>query len=256
MTPRQLLSAALVNDPARPLLTFYDDRTDERAELSVTTFGNWVAKTANLLVDGLDARPGQRVALHLPVHWQAAVWLSACWAAGLVAAPGAADGDITVVAADDPTSGQHTVSGEVVALGLGPLGLPRPGAAPPAYALDYDREIHAHGDHFVPSAPDDPHAPALGLPDAALTAGELGELTADAAARWALPPGSRILCAAPYGDVASVLAGLLVPLGARCGVVLARHLDEAKMRPRLAAEQVAAGNGLGQGLLPALPRVT
>jgi uncharacterized protein (TIGR03089 family) len=256
MTPRHMLSAALVDDPARPLLTFYDDRTDERAELSVATFGNWVAKTANLLRDGLDARPGQRVALHLPVHWQAAVWLSACWAAGLVAAPGAADADITIIAADDPASGSATFSGEVVALGLGPLGLPRRGAAPPTYALDYDREIHAHGDHFVPEVPDDPDARALETDGAVLTAGELGELTASAAARWALPPGARILCAAPYGDVDSVLAGLLVPLGARCGAVLARHLDEDKMRSRLPAEHVTAGSGLGDAVLQALPRVT
>jgi uncharacterized protein (TIGR03089 family) len=256
MTPRQLLSAALVDDPARPLLTFYDDRSDERAELSVATFGNWVAKTANLLVDGLAARPGQRVALHLPVHWQAAVWLSACWAAGLVAAPGAEDADITVVEAEDGVSAAARFSGEVVGLGLGPLGLPRTGVSLPAYVLDYDREIHAHGDHFVPGTPDDRAAAALETTDAVLSAGQLGELAAAATGRWALQPGARILCAAPYVGVQPVLAGLLVPLAGRCGAVLARHLDEKKMRGRLASEQVAAGSGLPLGALQALPRVT
>src|SRR5690606_31992912 len=33
---------------ARPLITFYDDATGERIELSGVTTANWVAKTANL----------------------------------------------------------------------------------------------------------------------------------------------------------------------------------------------------------------
>ena len=58
MTPDRLLTQAVADDPARPLITFYDDSTGERVELSVVTFANWVAKTANLLVDGLGASPG------------------------------------------------------------------------------------------------------------------------------------------------------------------------------------------------------
>ena len=56
--PTHLLDAALRRDPARPLITFYDDATDERTELSVTTFANWVAKTANLARDDLGLEPG------------------------------------------------------------------------------------------------------------------------------------------------------------------------------------------------------
>ncbi|PBC79521.1 uncharacterized protein (TIGR03089 family) [Streptomyces sp. TLI_235] len=44
-------------DPSRPLITFYDDSTGERVELSAKTFDNWVAKTANLLQDELNAGP-------------------------------------------------------------------------------------------------------------------------------------------------------------------------------------------------------
>ena len=51
-----LLAEQLRRDPARPLVTFYDDATGERVELSVTTYANWVAKTAGLLQDELDAR--------------------------------------------------------------------------------------------------------------------------------------------------------------------------------------------------------
>src|SRR5579859_6537412 len=47
-SPADLLRSLLEADPARPLITFYDDATGERVELSVKTFDNWVAKTANL----------------------------------------------------------------------------------------------------------------------------------------------------------------------------------------------------------------
>ena len=85
--PPQLLDRALRADPARPLLTFYDDATGERTELSVATFANWVAKTANLLRDDLAVEPGATLSLDLPPHWQAAVWLQSAWALGLHVVP-------------------------------------------------------------------------------------------------------------------------------------------------------------------------
>lgn len=84
-TPADLLRSALAADPARPMVTFYDDATGERVELSVATFANWVAKTANLLQGDLAAEPGDRLALLLPAHWQSAVWLLACASVGVVA---------------------------------------------------------------------------------------------------------------------------------------------------------------------------
>jgi uncharacterized protein (TIGR03089 family) len=82
-TPYELLRTELQRDGSRPLLTFYDDATGERVELSVTTFDNWVAKTAGLLRDDLAADSGHRAALQLPPHWQALVWAQACWALGV-----------------------------------------------------------------------------------------------------------------------------------------------------------------------------
>src|SRR3546814_13660057 len=41
----------LAADPGQPLVTFYDDTSGERTELSVKTYANWVSKTANLYVD-------------------------------------------------------------------------------------------------------------------------------------------------------------------------------------------------------------
>ena len=91
--PPELLDRALRADPARPLLTFYDDATDERTELSVTTFANWVAKTANLLQDEFDVGPGSTVAVALPVHWQTAAVLLAAWSCGAAVLDTAAEDD-------------------------------------------------------------------------------------------------------------------------------------------------------------------
>ncbi len=70
-------------DPGQPLVTFYDDDTGERTELSSTTYANWVAKTAGVLVEDLDLAPGDRVRFALPTHWLGPVFLGAAWLAGL-----------------------------------------------------------------------------------------------------------------------------------------------------------------------------
>jgi uncharacterized protein (TIGR03089 family) len=135
-TPADLLRSALATDPARPLVTFYDDATGERVELSVATFANWVAKTANLLQNELSAEPGDRVALLLPAHWQTAVWLLACSSVGVVADvggdPAAAD---HVVAGPGEFEAGLACSGERIALSLAPLGRRFP--VPPDGYADY-----------------------------------------------------------------------------------------------------------------------
>src|SRR3954469_8446027 len=90
-TIARLFSGAVAVDPTRPLLTYYDDGTGERTELSGATLDNWVAKTANLLVDGCGLGPGDRAAVLLPPHWQAAGALLGCWTAGLAVGPGPAE---------------------------------------------------------------------------------------------------------------------------------------------------------------------
>lgn len=263
MTPDRLLAQAVVDDPARPLITFYDDSSGERVELSVVTFANWVAKTANLLVDGLGARPGQRVALDLPVHWQGAVWHAACWAAGLVTVPGAAgpaeNADIAVVATETGgAAAEHLPrAGEVVGLGLGPLGLPRPGSTLPAYVtLDYDREIHGFGDVFRAPSGVEPERPALLANGTLHSAADLGAATTAHLQRWSLPRGARILSLLPFDDLPAIVSGLLGPLSNGGGTVLCRDADLARLAARSGAEHVTAVTGLAEGVLPGLLRLT
>lgn len=237
-TPAGLLDAALRGDPGRPLVTFYDDATGERVELSVATFGNWVAKTANLLQDDLGAQPGDRLALLLPAHWQTAVWLLAGFSAGVVVAPGAdpAGADL-VVAGPDALEAARACGGERMALALRPLGGRFP--EPPAGFADYAVEVPSQGDRFAPYAPVGPDAPALELPGDGvrgpelLTAGEVVARARTSAGALGLERGSRLLSGLPFDGWDGLAAGLLAPLAADASVVLCRHLD------RLPPEQLA-----------------
>ncbi|MFF8944143.1 TIGR03089 family protein [Streptomyces sp. NPDC014864] len=242
-TPADLLRSALAADPGRPLVTFYDDATGERVELSVATFANWVAKTANLLQGDLTAGPGDRVALLLPAHWQTAVWLLACASVGAVA-----DMDGDPAAADVVVSGPGTLdagracSGERVALALRPLGGRFP--QPPEGFLDYAVEVPGQGDRFAPFVPVDPEGPALIVAGAEYTAAEVVEQArADAPALDLTGPGSRLLSGLPYDTWQGLSAGLYAPLAAGGSVVLCRNLDrlpEDALAQRIESERVTA----------------
>ncbi|MBA2310991.1 MAG: TIGR03089 family protein, partial [Pseudonocardiales bacterium] len=66
----ELLGPLLRDDAAAPRITYYDDATGERVEVSGATLANWAAKSANLLREECDLEPGGRVAMLLPAHWQ------------------------------------------------------------------------------------------------------------------------------------------------------------------------------------------
>lgn len=224
-TPADLLGSALAADPGRPLVTFYDDATGERVELSVATFANWVAKTANLLQDELSAEPGDRVALLLPAHWQTAVWLLACSSVGVLAdvggEPAAAD---LVVSGPGTLDAARACSGTRVALALRPLGGRFP--QPPEGFADYAVEVPGQGDRFAPYAPVDPEEPALITAGREFSGAEVVERARAQAPDLGLTgPGSRILSGLPYDTWEGLAAGLYAPLATGGSVVLCRNLD-------------------------------
>jgi uncharacterized protein (TIGR03089 family) len=240
-TPADLLRSALATDPARPLVTFYDDATGERVELSVATFANWVAKTANLLQEGLSAEPGDRVALLLPAHWQTAVWLLACSSVGVIAdmagEPTAAD---LVVSGPDTLEAARACSGERVALALRPLGGRFP-QVPEGFA-DYALEVPGQGDRFAPYSPVDPEEPALIVAGREFSGAEVVERAgAEAPALGLTGPGSRLLSGLPYDTWEGLNAGLYAPLATGGSVVLCRHLDRLNgesLAKRIESERV------------------
>ncbi len=226
-TVSAMFAAAVATDPTRPLLTYYDDSSGERTELSGATLTNWVAKTANMIADDCGLGIGNRAAVGLPPHWQSAAVLLGCWTAGLdvITAPDPAEVAFVFVAA----ANHDWPAAERYALGLHPMGLPLR-AVPDGY-LDFNTEVRAHGDHFYPAAPVAPGDPALG--------GRTNEsVCADAAARadaLGLRGGRVLIDADTHSDP---LDWLLAPLAAGSSIVLCRNLDETKIGGRAAAERV------------------
>ncbi len=239
-TPADLLRSALAADPGRPLVTFYDDATGERVELSVATFANWVAKTANLLQGDLAAEPGDRVALLLPAHWQTAVWLLACSSVGVVADVGGdpASADL-VVSGPDSLDAARACSGERVALALRPLGGRFP-QAPDGFA-DYAVEVPGQGDRFAPYAPVGADEAALVVDGVELSGAEVVARARADAGRLGVGPG-RILSGLSYGDWEGLSSGLYAALASGGSVVLCRNLDqvaEGVLEKRVVDERVS-----------------
>lgn len=228
--------AAATVDPARPLLTWYDDGTGDRAELSGASCANWLAKTANLLVDGagLDGAgsggPAATAVVDAPPHWQTAVIMLGCWSAGLpVAPPGAADPAV-VFAAADRLSRYAGTGAELFALALAPLAAPLP-EVPPG-ATDFVVEVRAYGDHFTPPAPVRPGDPATPEHSHA----ELCRAAAARAAALGIVAGARVLIdVTAYPDPAD---WLLAPLLVGASTVLCAHLDPARLADRIVTERV------------------
>jgi uncharacterized protein (TIGR03089 family) len=250
-------AAAVAADPTRPLLTFYDDATGDRTELSGATLANWVAKTANLLVDGCGLSPGDVVAVRLPAHWQTAAALLGAWAAGLSVDFGGTPQSATVSAAADSAQGHSAATSggppaevafvaadrvaeapvsasDVFALGLAPMAMPmRPG--PPPGTVDYVAEVRGHGDRFAPHSPTRPTDVAV---FANGTTATHGDVLAAARATFALNPGDRVLVNADA--LPDPRDWLLAPLVSGATIVLTCHTspDEAVTTRRMTAERV------------------
>ena len=144
-----LLDPILKNDPAGPRVTFYDDATGERIELSALTLANWAAKTANLLRDEFGLEPGARVAVLLPAHWQSAAVLLGCWWAGAEVRARARRRRRARARHGRPpgrrrgrTRGRGAVAGRVRQA--------RPDL--PVGVTDYATSVRVHGDQFRPVA--------------------------------------------------------------------------------------------------------
>ncbi len=235
-TPTRLLRDALIDEPARPLITWYDG-AGARVELSLVTFDNWVAKTANLLVDELDAQPGVRVALDLPEHWLGLVWCSAVWAAGGVVVLGAGPVAEISVGHDQEAAADHGAAEHVV-VPRHPLALPPPGTVPVrAPAVDYSAAVRAHGDRFLARHADEPAAPAV---DDGTTVRSAEAVSVDPGG---LQPGDRVLVRRGAADWPSLRAALLAPLVARASTVMYVGVAEPAVLAAVAAQEQVTSRG-------------
>ncbi len=233
----QVLSGLLTRDAGRPLVTFYDDATGERTELSVTTYANWVAKLCSLLTDELDVEHGGRVLVDLPVHWLGPVVLGAAWAGGLeVVWDGEAEAVVTGPEGLTRWAGLATRV-PVVATALMPLAVRFPEPLPPG-VHDLGVEVWAQPDAYVawsPPADDDPAVPGLSQ----------AELWRTAAVGSHITDGGRLLSevspASPSG-----LPSFTEPLARSGSLVLLAHASPRRRERVVADERVTARFDPGQ----------
>ncbi|MGH8918898.1 MAG: TIGR03089 family protein [Actinomycetes bacterium] len=232
-----LLGPLLRADAAAPRVTYYDDATGERVELSGATLANWAAKSANLLRAELDVEPGGRVAVLLPAHWQTVAALLGVWWCGaeVVADPSAAD----VVLADAEHLGSAVGAGDALVAGLSLDAFGRGLDGLPAGVLDFAVEVRLQPDEFVVDGP----VPASA---AALAGAPADDVLAAARARAAelgLVDGDRVLSTLDWPVPDGVLDGLLTVLAVGGSLVQCRHADPAALERRAQVERATARLG-------------
>ncbi|QJY46715.1 TIGR03089 family protein [Pseudonocardia broussonetiae] len=232
-----LTDALLDRSSARPLITFYDDATGERIELSGVTTANWAAKTANLLRDECDVEPGSTVAVLLPAHWQTAAVLLGAWWCGAEVVGDPVGADVVLCDSDriDLALSAAPPLG-VVALSLDAFGKGLTGL--PDGVVDYATEVRLHGDEFAPWEPVPATAPAL---DGASVERVLATAR-DRAAALGLSASDRALSTLEW-SADGLTDGLLAVLAAGASLVQCRHADPAALERRAQAERTTVRLG-------------
>jgi uncharacterized protein (TIGR03089 family) len=226
------LRAQLRRDPGRPLVTWYDHATGERVELSVTTYANWVAKAASLLVEEGDLERGMRLRIDLPTHWLSPVFLGAAWTVGLVVTSG--DDPDAVVCGPDGLEEWAARRDDLVVLAcsLLPLGV-RFATAVPAGVHDVGLEIWSQPDAFSPW---DPPTAQDAATDGAYGDATQGDLMESAAAGSLLTDGGRLFSVANPASPPGV-ATFTEPLVRGGSLVLVRNPDPGRLDATYAAER-------------------
>jgi uncharacterized protein (TIGR03089 family) len=224
-----ILDPILRADPVGPRITYYDDASGERIELSAVTLANWAAKTGNLLRDELGAGPSSRIAILLPAHWQTAAALFGVWWIGAEAVL-SGDADVALCTAERMDEADALAAGgEVAVLSLDPFGKPAPDL--PFGVTDYATAVRVHGDQIVPER----------RPGPALAGRSVAEILADcenSAATRGLTAADRVLSSASWSEPAELVGGLLAIMAVGASLVQVANPDSAALQRRIETEKV------------------
>ena len=218
MSVADLVARELRRDGARPFLTWYDDASGDRVELSIATTANWAAKIANHLSDAEDVQPGDDVVVDPSAHWTAAMVLLGAWSAGAHVLFG----------------GPALLEFDRDAMGLG-----------------LSRLVGGQPDEIVMATC--PHAePALTIGSRTWSHTELAAAAEHVVRHHGLDAHTRVLSTLPYDAVDGLDAGLLGPLAAGGSIVLVSNADNSKLPERCATERVTHTAGVD---VPGLSRL-
>jgi uncharacterized protein (TIGR03089 family) len=226
-----VLGPLLAGDASKPRITYYDDATGERIELSTITFANWAAKTANLLRDELGAGPTSKVAVLLPAHWQTAAVVFGIWWIGAEALIGPAEADIAMCTAPRLPEADAAVgpAAEVVVLSLDPFG--KPVADLPAGVTDYATSVRVQADQVVAE-------PRPGPALSGRSADDVLAAASDSAVAQAISGGDRVLSTGEWDTDTRLVDGLLAVYRAGASLVQVAHSDPSALERHARMEKV------------------
>jgi uncharacterized protein (TIGR03089 family) len=222
------LFTPLLRQPSTPLITYYDDATGARVELSRATAANWAAKTANWLRDEWDIEPGAELGIALPAHWQTVGLLLGAWWVGAHVTDRLADAELAFVGPDHEGD---TGSAQVAIVALDPLGMGL--RDKPAGKLDYLNDSRIHGDAFDPWQAVPGTTPAL----ADATVDDVVEAAADRAKALGITDGARVLSTMDWTVPDGIIDGLLTVLSAGGSLVQCANTDPASLADRANTER-------------------
>jgi uncharacterized protein (TIGR03089 family) len=233
------LDLLLRGDATRPLVTFYDDASGERVELSVATYANWVAKTAGLCQDELDLERGALALVALPTHWLGAVWLGAAWTLGLAVTDDpsmASEADLVVCGPDGVDRyAAEAARVPVLALSLRPLG-GRFVEALPTGVTDFGAVVLAQPDAFV--AADRPAPEDSAWRDGSGTSTQKDIMAAARASSLVAPDGRLLTDVNPCTRAG--LNTLVAPAVHGASTIWVRNPDERSWQTRAEQERATA----------------
>jgi uncharacterized protein (TIGR03089 family) len=241
-----VLGGRTVAETDKAVLTYCDDLTGERVELSEAALAGWVSRTVGLLRDGCGLGPGDRMAVLLPPHWQTAAIVLGGWTSGLAISfrPLATAGlPVNGAGADAPLDAVFVARDRVdswledvpdaplrfaLALAPGVSGLTE---VPEGYR-DYLTEVGGFPTSPLVDAPILPSDPAT---VDGTTFREWGNVARDLAVYLGLRPGDRLLVDASAHEHPA--KWLLAPLSVGASVVLCANLDRSTIDNRAAGER-------------------
>jgi uncharacterized protein (TIGR03089 family) len=210
-TPERSFSDLLGRAGSQPFVTYYDEATGERTELSVRSLGNWVAKTHFLLIDELGLGVGSSAFLALPAHWISVPAVFGCLTAGLEIVSDSSLADVAFVGPDTVPDGVpdvYAVAPASAAVGFG--------ASVPQGASDYVASVRPQADAWsgvqLLAGPSDP-----------CLAGRTRAEVVEWARSSSLPDGARVLTTRDWNSADDLVDTLLAPLVVGGSVVVVRN---------------------------------
>ena len=233
-SPEQLFADLLAADPGRPFITYYDEASGERTELSARSLANWVSKTHHLLTTELGLGAGDSALLALPAHWISLPPLLGVLTAGLAFTDDPAQAAVAFVSPDTMASAAVVPDLYAVAPHAAAVGFRDD---PPGGALDFVAAVRPQEDAWASvrfgAGPDDPCLDGHNR-------GEVTEWARRRAEALGLSAGARVLCTRDWVTQVDWLDTVLAPLSVGGSLVYVRNCSDEDVLSRRAGQERAS----------------